>query len=349
MGEYAPPATRYGFYHCNGVFWPDVGNSNRHERAKVSTLKSLLQPPTPQSIKSGKPSKRNIPPPPPDPAGHWYEAQLLHYGLKPSKDKQTAKKRLLKAIEEETLIVPTFVATLEGELKKEWNTANKQAEARLKREKREKEEIKSGSRVEVAKREYERALKEQEEAAKAERLALGESSPAKKRKASTKKETPNQNEPAEQPSAKKPVAEKKLTTKKEPAKKKDPPKKPLVKKDAAKKEPAKKSAKRSFSEFLEEAETNSQQAGSTSARPKQTARRGNYSNFTSRPRPSNPIPRPAKREIVWPLRFANLEGPLLLTSVSFQSPSDYEYGDPMDIDDNDYNHWYDMPPAYSEY
>ncbi|KAI9702119.1 MAG: hypothetical protein M1836_001463 [Candelina mexicana] len=327
MGEYAPPANRYGFYHCNGVFWPDVGNSNRHERAKVSTLKSLLQPPTPQLTKSGKPSKRNIPPPPPDPAGHWYEAQLLHYGLKPSKDKQTAKKRLLKAIEDETLILPTFVATLEGELKKEWNTANKQAQARLKREKREKEETKSGSRVEVAKREYERALKEQEETAKAERLALGGSSPAKKRKVSTKKETPNQNEPAEQTSAKKPVAEKKLTTKKEPAKK-DPAKKPPAKKDAAKKEPAKKSAKRSFSEFLEEAERKSQQAGSTSVRPKQTARRGNYSNFTSRPRPLSPVPRPAKREI---------------------TPSDYEYGDPMDIDDNDYNHWNDEPPAYSEY
>jgi len=30
--------------------------------------------------------------------GHWYEAQLRHYGLPPTKDKNAAKVRLLGAL-----------------------------------------------------------------------------------------------------------------------------------------------------------------------------------------------------------------------------------------------------------
>ncbi len=179
----------------------------------------------------------------------------------------------MEALEAESLEVPTWVATLEGELKKEWNTANKQAEARFKREKREREGTKPESKVDVARREYEKALKEQEEAIKAERLAMGAASSTKK-KATAKKDM-TQKGTVKQSTAKKAVAEKtsvketnkKPTTKKEPVKK-DPKKPPPAKKDAIKKEPVKASVKRSYSDFAEGAET---QESSAPVRPKQTA------------------------------------------------------------------------------
>ncbi|OJJ38917.1 hypothetical protein ASPWEDRAFT_168789 [Aspergillus wentii DTO 134E9] len=46
----------------------------------------------------------------PDPVGHWYEAQLLHYGLPPSKTKAVAKMRLLDAVRGGNLVVPKDIA-----------------------------------------------------------------------------------------------------------------------------------------------------------------------------------------------------------------------------------------------
>ncbi|CAD0081586.1 unnamed protein product [Aureobasidium vineae] len=56
-------------------------------------------------------------------------AVLLHYGLPPSKDKNTAKVRLLQAINANTLSVPDHIAKLEKDMKKEFTTATRKAKA----------------------------------------------------------------------------------------------------------------------------------------------------------------------------------------------------------------------------
>lgn len=67
-----------------------------------------------------------------DQVGHWYEAQLLHYGLPPSKDKARAKMRLLEALNNGTLAIPASIAKLEESLKKEYLAADRKAKAQFK-------------------------------------------------------------------------------------------------------------------------------------------------------------------------------------------------------------------------
>lgn len=52
-----------------------------------------------------------------DSPGHFYEAQLLHHGMTPTKNKFSAKKRLREMIANEDLTVPPFVAQRESELR----------------------------------------------------------------------------------------------------------------------------------------------------------------------------------------------------------------------------------------
>lgn len=59
--------------------------------------------------------------------GHWYEAQLLHYGLAPSKNKAVAKVRLLDAVRGGGLKVPREILKVEGDLKREWKKKDKEA------------------------------------------------------------------------------------------------------------------------------------------------------------------------------------------------------------------------------
>jgi hypothetical protein len=56
---------------------------------------------------------------------HRYAAQLIHYGLPVTKDKNGAKVRLLNALNQFKLEVPAWILKLEGELKKEWENENK--------------------------------------------------------------------------------------------------------------------------------------------------------------------------------------------------------------------------------
>ncbi|KAJ5773074.1 hypothetical protein N7457_007970, partial [Penicillium paradoxum] len=56
----------------------------------------------------------------PDHLGHWYEAQVLHYGLTPTKSKATAKVRLLEALQEGHLDVPEGIRKIEKDLRNEW-------------------------------------------------------------------------------------------------------------------------------------------------------------------------------------------------------------------------------------
>lgn len=54
-----------------------------------------------------------------------YAAQLIHYGLPVTKDKNGAKVRLLNALNASKLEIPASVLKLEGELKKEWEGENR--------------------------------------------------------------------------------------------------------------------------------------------------------------------------------------------------------------------------------
>ncbi|MCJ1462926.1 hypothetical protein MMC07_001530 [Pseudocyphellaria aurata] len=116
--SFAPPVSRDGF-HYNGDLYVEVGNLNRHKRASVAEITDLLRP----NLKKGNkvPGK--------DAFGHWYEAQLIHYGLPPTKDKARAKMRLLEALNASALAVPPTIVNLEQSLRKEYDVAERKAKA----------------------------------------------------------------------------------------------------------------------------------------------------------------------------------------------------------------------------
>ena len=121
---FAAPVSRGNFYYHDGLY-VDVGNLNRHKRASVEEIRTILRPDL-------KKSKTTSPAPSKDQVGHWYEAQLIHYGLPPSKDKARAKMRLLEALNSSRLAVPPNVAQMEAEMKKEYAAAERKAKAEIK-------------------------------------------------------------------------------------------------------------------------------------------------------------------------------------------------------------------------
>ncbi|KAH6613768.1 hypothetical protein B0J18DRAFT_473551 [Chaetomium sp. MPI-SDFR-AT-0129] len=76
-----PPSTRDNWSY-SGDFHVEASGNNRHRRATVPELKALFD---------GTDGAKDRP-------AHWYEAQLIHYGLPPSKTKGTAKMRLFDAV-----------------------------------------------------------------------------------------------------------------------------------------------------------------------------------------------------------------------------------------------------------
>jgi hypothetical protein len=119
---FAPPVSRDGFtYH--GVLFVESSNDNRHPRASAAELTDLLRPKLGQKLSAPK-----------DQVAHWYEAQLVHYGLPRVKDKNAAKIRLLNAINAGGLAVPDSIKKLEVSMKKEWDAANKKARAAEKKQ-----------------------------------------------------------------------------------------------------------------------------------------------------------------------------------------------------------------------
>ena len=96
-----PPIVRGEFlYHSTLIV--DVGGPlKRHPRAPETELKLLLDGKAPR-----------------DQVSHFYEAQLLHYGLPRTKDKNTAKKRLQQALAQEVLSgPPKNLVELEAQMK----------------------------------------------------------------------------------------------------------------------------------------------------------------------------------------------------------------------------------------
>ncbi|PHH62660.1 hypothetical protein CDD81_6806 [Ophiocordyceps australis] len=106
----APPVTAEGFAYAEGEFFAQASGQNRHRRATLAELQTHFS--------SG--SDRAF-------AAHWFEAQLLHYGLPVSKSKSVARMRLYDAWNGGKLAVPGHIARLEGDLKKEWTKRNREA------------------------------------------------------------------------------------------------------------------------------------------------------------------------------------------------------------------------------
>ncbi|ROV89665.1 hypothetical protein VSDG_08051 [Cytospora chrysosperma] len=112
----ASPVQKDGFSFVGGTFYREASNSNSHRRATLPELKAHF---------SGK-DNENRP-------AHWYEAQLLHYGLPPSKVKGTAHKRLFDALMAKgNLTVPAHIQKIEADLKKEWAKKEREAKKALK-------------------------------------------------------------------------------------------------------------------------------------------------------------------------------------------------------------------------
>jgi hypothetical protein len=101
LGMATPAVVRDNFVY-NDAFFAQVDENKQHPRASVVELSSLLRPEASSTS------------PPKDQVGHWYQAQLLHYGLPPSKDKNTANVGLLQAINANTLSVPVHVAIVDS-------------------------------------------------------------------------------------------------------------------------------------------------------------------------------------------------------------------------------------------
>jgi hypothetical protein len=112
----APPATRDAWSY-GGDFHVGVTGNNRHRRATIPELKAVFD---------GSDGSKDRP-------AHWYEAQLIHYGLPPSKTKGTAKMRLFDAVNNGNLAVPPHILKVESDLKKEWTKQEREAKQALKK------------------------------------------------------------------------------------------------------------------------------------------------------------------------------------------------------------------------
>lgn len=107
----APEISKGDFLYRDTLF-VNLGPSKCHPRASVTELKALLLP------KKGSAPKNQV--------AHWYEAQLVHYGLPRSKDKNTAKVRLTSAVST-GLTVPADIARMEAEMKEQYASAVRKA------------------------------------------------------------------------------------------------------------------------------------------------------------------------------------------------------------------------------
>jgi hypothetical protein len=152
--HYAFPIVRDSFSCSGGELYVTI-EGHHHERADPGSLHHLLTytQPAPLLTKAGKVAKRQ-PAPHKDPPGHFYCAQLLHYGLKPMKTKEAAKKQLLTAFTAHgTLSVPKRIVKLEETLQNEYHQANEIAKKKY-REAEEEKQRERRSRDDAIMREF---------------------------------------------------------------------------------------------------------------------------------------------------------------------------------------------------
>ncbi|KAK4505895.1 hypothetical protein PRZ48_003860 [Zasmidium cellare] len=104
MNSSVPPVIRGEFLFKDILFVDCGGYSKTHARASEAEIRRLL---------NGTEVK--------DQVAHWYEAQLIHYGLQRSKEKNTAKVRLQQALYQGKLEAqPPHLADMEAQMKKEY-------------------------------------------------------------------------------------------------------------------------------------------------------------------------------------------------------------------------------------
>lgn len=110
-----PPITRGEFLYRDVLLVDVGGDGKRHARAPESEIKAIL---------AGKAK---------DMVGHWWEAQLIHYGLNRSKVKDTCKVRLQQAIGQSKLKTqPPHLSDMEAQMKKEYAAAVRKAKTQAK-------------------------------------------------------------------------------------------------------------------------------------------------------------------------------------------------------------------------
>jgi hypothetical protein len=137
-------SSREGFSY-DSLGFQVVVDGHRHQRSDSASLYRLLTYTTPPPLltKAGKVAKRQ-PSPHRDLPGHFYVAQLLHYGLAPLKTKEPAKKRLLAAFgTQKQLAVPEHMLELEKSLKAEYSQVKEIAEKKYAEEKKQREKEKA--------------------------------------------------------------------------------------------------------------------------------------------------------------------------------------------------------------
>jgi hypothetical protein len=110
MDTAAPFIVRGEFVYHNALFVDVGGALKRHARASPSDLKIYLDGRAPK-----------------DQVAHFYEAQLIHYGLQRSRDKNTAKVRLQQALSQKKLIVPPHIVEMEAHMKKDYAASIRKA------------------------------------------------------------------------------------------------------------------------------------------------------------------------------------------------------------------------------
>lgn len=115
MDVSVPPVVRGEFVYRDSLFVDVGGDLKRHPRASEAEIKTNLD---------GKAPK--------DQVGHWYEAQLIHYGLQRSKEKNTAKVRLQQALSQRKLKVPPHIVDMEAQMKKDYAAAVRKAKTQAK-------------------------------------------------------------------------------------------------------------------------------------------------------------------------------------------------------------------------
>jgi hypothetical protein len=253
----AAPISRQGFTFINNEFFAESStNQNRHRRATLAELKAHFD--------SGSDK---------DKPAHWFEAQLIHYGLQPSKTKAVARMRLFDAVREEKLAVPGWIGKLETEMKKEWTKSDRDAKKGIAAT------SKTGAR---AKRKAEEDVKD---------------APVKKAKTAPTKAAKPKPVPASKPTATPKKAAEKKPAEEKVAAKTATPKQPTDKKPAA----TKASEKKLVAKKPAEKKQTARRGGLSHAPPqpspqpcmdppvgrtKQTARRGGLSQTPSTRAPS---------------------------------------------------------------
>ncbi|KAB5582589.1 hypothetical protein GE09DRAFT_1211229 [Coniochaeta sp. 2T2.1] len=213
-----PPVSRDGFTFINNEFFAESPNHHWHRRATPAELKAHFD--------SGSDK---------DKPAHWFEAQLIHDGLPPSKTKAVARMRLFDAVKDniKKLAVPGHIGRLEAELKKErvrndrdvkkGVTTTTSAKGAAGGGKRKAEEDAKGGEVKKAKG---TPVKEMKVKATPAAKATATHKKAADKSAATKKATENKPTVKKSTPAKPPAASKKAPEKK-------PDDKPVVKKQTA--------------------------------------------------------------------------------------------------------------------